>query len=105
MYQPTSSTCGGQVFRIVSTLAETLPGIVSLFPSYASNTFAALKPLFRSAKVFNSTIVPGAGHGLDFGYSHTEAYQSIIRFLKEEGQKIKRMRGYFGSLHIVAEEF
>ncbi|KFA66079.1 hypothetical protein S40285_08137 [Stachybotrys chlorohalonatus IBT 40285] len=36
---------------------------------------------FRSASVFNATIVPGAGHGLNFGYSHVTTYSAMLNFL------------------------
>lgn len=42
------------------------------------------KPNFRNAKAFTTTIVKGGAHGVNFGYSHTQAYQSILEFLKNE---------------------
>jgi pimeloyl-ACP methyl ester carboxylesterase len=50
----------------------------------AENILEASRPMFANAKVFNSTIVPEAGHGLNFGYSHTFTYQAILDFLKAE---------------------
>ncbi|KAM3515325.1 hypothetical protein MY11210_001066 [Beauveria gryllotalpidicola] len=49
----------------------------------ASNILAMSEPMFKQAKSFNTTIVPGAGHGLNFGYSHTETYRDMIDFLKQ----------------------
>ncbi|KAM3430310.1 hypothetical protein NHJ13734_007801 [Beauveria thailandica] len=51
--------------------------------SDASNILTMSEPMFKQAKSFNTTIVPGAGHGLNFGYSHTETYRDMINFLKE----------------------
>ncbi|KAJ6781212.1 hypothetical protein PWT90_10723 [Aphanocladium album] len=50
----------------------------------APDILAASKPMFDKAKTFNSTIVPGGGHGLNFGYSHTFTYKGILDFLKQE---------------------
>ncbi|KAM3562570.1 hypothetical protein ARSEF4850_002706 [Beauveria asiatica] len=52
--------------------------------SDASNILTMSEPMFKQAKSFNTTIVPGAGHGLNFGYSHTETYRDMINFLKEK---------------------
>ncbi|KAK7427216.1 hypothetical protein QQZ08_006329 [Neonectria magnoliae] len=38
---------------------------------------------FPNASRFNATVVPGAGHGLNYGYSHTFTYNSIFEFLAE----------------------
>ncbi|EJP66739.1 hydrolase, alpha/beta fold family protein [Beauveria bassiana ARSEF 2860] len=52
--------------------------------SDASNILTMSEPMFKQAKSFNTTIVPGAGHGLNFGYSHTVTYQDMLDFLKEK---------------------
>lgn len=40
------------------------------------------KPMFKQAKSFKTSIVPEAGHGLNFGYSHVETYKRINDWLK-----------------------
>ncbi|RFU75771.1 hypothetical protein TARUN_6530 [Trichoderma arundinaceum] len=47
------------------------------------NLIAASEPFFPHAASFNTTIVPGSGHGLNLGYSHKAAYTSIFNFLCE----------------------
>ncbi|KAF7559040.1 hypothetical protein G7046_g5099 [Stylonectria norvegica] len=41
------------------------------------------KPMFPKASVFNTSVVPGAGHGLNYQYSHTFTYNTILNFLSE----------------------
>ncbi|RBR08909.1 uncharacterized protein FIESC28_10089 [Fusarium coffeatum] len=41
------------------------------------------KRFFTQASRFNTTVVPGAGHGLNFAYSHTFTYDAIFDFLSE----------------------
>ncbi|KAH7229745.1 hypothetical protein BKA60DRAFT_603716 [Fusarium oxysporum] len=41
------------------------------------------RQFFTQASRFNTTVVPGAGHGLNFGYSHTVTYDAILEFLSE----------------------
>ncbi|KPM38210.1 hypothetical protein AK830_g8370 [Neonectria ditissima] len=43
----------------------------------------ASKAFFPHASRFNATVVPGAGHGLNYGYSHTFTYKAISEFLAE----------------------
>ncbi|KAH7170033.1 Alpha/Beta hydrolase protein [Dactylonectria macrodidyma] len=43
----------------------------------------ASKAFFPSASRFNATVVPGAGHGLNYGYSHTFTFNAILDFLSE----------------------
>lgn len=50
----------------------------------ATDILALSKPMFEQAKTFNTTIVPGAGHGLNFGYSHPVTYKGILDFIKQE---------------------
>ncbi|OAA74553.1 hypothetical protein LEL_08134 [Akanthomyces lecanii RCEF 1005] len=50
----------------------------------APNILEMSRPMFSKAKTFNATVVPGAGHGLNFGYSHTVTYKGILDFLKQE---------------------
>ncbi|PTB46118.1 hypothetical protein M441DRAFT_63418 [Trichoderma asperellum CBS 433.97] len=42
---------------------------------------APSKAFFPSAATFNTSIVPGAGHGLNLGYSHKTTYASMFDFL------------------------
>jgi hypothetical protein len=37
---------------------------------------------FPKASVFNATIVPNAGHGLNYQYSHPFTYATILDFFK-----------------------
>lgn len=62
--------CGGNCKQVE------IPG------SNASDILQVSKPMFKSAKVFETSIVTGAGHGLNLGFSHTEAYKNIMDFLK-----------------------
>ncbi|KAF5663508.1 hypothetical protein FHETE_7455 [Fusarium heterosporum] len=41
------------------------------------------KRFFTQASRFNTTVIPGAGHGLNFGYSHPLTYDAILDFLSE----------------------
>lgn len=50
----------------------------------ATNILELSRPMFSKARTFNTTVVPGAGHGLNFGYSHTVTYKGILDFLKQE---------------------
>lgn len=40
------------------------------------------KDSFKNASVFNATIVPGAGHGLNFGYTAPQTYRIITDFIQ-----------------------
>ncbi|KAL6909138.1 hypothetical protein GGI43DRAFT_429755 [Trichoderma evansii] len=42
---------------------------------------APSKAFFPNAATFNTSIVPGAGHGLNLGYSHKTTYASMFNFL------------------------
>lgn len=48
------------------------------------NVLTMSRPMFEAAKSFNATVVPGAGHGLNFGFSHTFTYRGILDFIKQE---------------------
>ncbi|KND86764.1 hypothetical protein TOPH_08614 [Tolypocladium ophioglossoides CBS 100239] len=48
----------------------------------APNLIEMSKISFKKASVFNATIVPGAGHGLNFQYSSVFTYKAILDFLK-----------------------
>lgn len=48
----------------------------------ATNLIAMSEQFFKEASPFNSTVIPGAGHGLNLGYSHTETYSKILHFLE-----------------------
>ncbi|KAM0452880.1 hypothetical protein ACHAO4_005299 [Trichoderma viride] len=61
--------CGGSCY-------DTTP-IQGAFP----NLLDASKPNFPSVASFNTTIVPGGGHGLNMGYSHKFTYDSMFNFL------------------------
>lgn len=37
--------------------------------------------MFPHASPFNATVVPGAGHGLNMGYSHEFTFDAILDFL------------------------
>lgn len=50
----------------------------------APDLLALSKPMFAQAAAFQTMVVPGAGHGLNFGYSHVVTYQSILDFLKQQ---------------------
>ncbi|KAF4444411.1 hypothetical protein F53441_11136 [Fusarium austroafricanum] len=41
------------------------------------------KKYFTKASRFNTTVIPGAGHGLNMAYSHTKTYDAILNFLSE----------------------
>jgi pimeloyl-ACP methyl ester carboxylesterase len=47
----------------------------------APNLIAASAQYFKSASIFNATIIPDAGHGLNLGYTHSLAYETILNFL------------------------
>lgn len=47
-----------------------------------ANALELSRPNFKEAKSFTATIVPGAGHGLNFGYSHPVTYKGMLDFLK-----------------------
>lgn len=61
--------CGGSCYDTTA--------IQGAFP----DLLAASKPNFPSAASFNTTIVPGGGHGLNMGYSHKATYDSMFNFL------------------------
>ncbi|KAL7920930.1 hypothetical protein ACQKWADRAFT_314431 [Trichoderma austrokoningii] len=61
--------CGGSCYD-TTTIQGAYPDLL-----------AASKPSFPSAASFNTTIVPGAGHGLNMGYSHVSTYDFIFNFL------------------------
>lgn len=61
--------CGGNCFDTTT--------IQGAFP----NLIAASQPFFPNASKFETTIVPGASHVLNLGYSHTPTYTSIFKFL------------------------
>jgi hypothetical protein len=46
-----------------------------------SNLVAASQPFFPNASRFETTVVPGGSHVLNWGYSHTPTYASIFKFL------------------------
>ncbi|KAL7911331.1 hypothetical protein GGI35DRAFT_447174 [Trichoderma velutinum] len=46
------------------------------------NLLAASQPFFPNVSSFNATVIPGGGHGLNLGYSHKLAYNTIFDFLK-----------------------
>ncbi|KAI9902422.1 hypothetical protein N3K66_001774 [Trichothecium roseum] len=46
-----------------------------------SNLIEASGPMFPHASPFNATVVPGAGHGLNMGYSHEFTFDAILDFL------------------------
>ncbi|QPH02501.1 hypothetical protein C2857_006711 [Epichloe festucae Fl1] len=47
----------------------------------APNLIEKSKASFSKAKVFNATVVPEAGHGLNYGYSAPYTYKAITDFL------------------------
>lgn len=47
----------------------------------APNLLALSSGSFANASPFNATVVPGAGHGLNLGYSHTFTYNTMLEFL------------------------
>lgn len=47
----------------------------------APNLIEKSKGSFSKAKVFNATVVPEAGHGLNYGYSAPYTYKAITDFL------------------------
>ncbi|TQV94494.1 hydrolase, alpha/beta fold family protein [Cordyceps javanica] len=61
--------CGGNCNKVMSADA---PNILELS-----------RPMFPEAESFTATVVPGAGHGLNFGYSHLDTYKGILDFLKQ----------------------
>ncbi|KAF5021309.1 hypothetical protein F66182_6707 [Fusarium sp. NRRL 66182] len=63
--------CGGDCYSTVS-VDEKLDSLLDVSKSY-----------FPNASRFNTTVVPGAGHGLNFGYSHPVTYDAILDFLSE----------------------
>ncbi|EHK15318.1 uncharacterized protein TRIVIDRAFT_38049 [Trichoderma virens Gv29-8] len=46
------------------------------------NLLAFSEILFPNASTFEAAVIPEAGHGLNFGYSHKAAYASIFDFLR-----------------------
>jgi pimeloyl-ACP methyl ester carboxylesterase len=63
--------CGDNCYSTIS-VDEKLPSLLDISRQF-----------FTQASRFNTTVVPGAGHGLNFGYSHTVTYDSILEFLSE----------------------
>ncbi|KAM0206416.1 hypothetical protein ACHAPA_003612 [Fusarium lateritium] len=63
--------CGDNCYSTVSAGVE-LPSLLDLSRNF-----------FTKASRFNTTVIPGAGHGLNFGYSHTLTYDAIFDFLSE----------------------
>ncbi|KAH7329470.1 Alpha/Beta hydrolase protein [Stachybotrys elegans] len=54
----------------------------SVINDRAANLVQDMATAFPNASAFNATVVPGAGHGLNFGYSHALAYDTILSFLE-----------------------
>lgn len=48
----------------------------------ASNLVAFSANYFEKASPFNATVIPGAGHGLNLGYSHTRTFSTMLEFLE-----------------------
>ncbi|KAF4972973.1 hypothetical protein FZEAL_9458 [Fusarium zealandicum] len=63
--------CGGDCYS-TDSISKELPSLLDVSKSF-----------FTKASRFNTTVVPGAGHGLNFGYSHSVAYDAILDFLAE----------------------
>ncbi|KAM0224794.1 hypothetical protein ACHAQD_001589 [Fusarium lateritium] len=63
--------CGDNCYSTVSAGVE-LPSLLDLSRNF-----------FTKASRFNTTIIPGAGHGLNLAYSHTITYDAIFDFLSE----------------------
>ncbi|KAL7792434.1 hypothetical protein V8C37DRAFT_416327 [Trichoderma ceciliae] len=61
--------CGGNC-RDTATIQGAFPDLI-----------AASERFFPSAATFNTTIIPGAGHGLNMGFSHKVTYASMLNFL------------------------
>lgn len=49
-----------------------------------ANLLELSRPNFGKAKSFTTNVVPDAGHGLNFGYSHTVTYKGMLDFLKDK---------------------
>ncbi|KAK0765868.1 hypothetical protein N5P37_001808 [Trichoderma harzianum] len=62
--------CGGNCSD-TTTIQGTFPDLISFS-----------KPFFPHASSFKASVIPGGGHGLNLGYSHKLAYNSIFDFLK-----------------------
>ncbi|KAF9761003.1 hypothetical protein IL306_004015 [Fusarium sp. DS 682] len=63
--------CGDNCYSTASVDPE-LPSLLDISRQF-----------FTHASRFNTTVVPGAGHGLNLGYSHTVTYDAILDFLSE----------------------
>ncbi|KAM5351024.1 hypothetical protein ACJ41O_003747 [Fusarium nematophilum] len=63
--------CGGNCYS-TGSVDEKLPSLLD-----TSRVF------FPKASRFNTTVVPGAGHNLNSGYSHPVTYASMLEFLGE----------------------
>ncbi|KAF7551174.1 hypothetical protein G7Z17_g5191 [Cylindrodendrum hubeiense] len=63
--------CGSDCYA-TDSLDGTLPSLLD-----------ASKEYFPHASRFNTSVVPGAGHGLNYGYSHTFTFNSMLDFLSE----------------------
>ncbi|KAI9166545.1 hypothetical protein HJFPF1_02654 [Paramyrothecium foliicola] len=53
----------------------------SAIDNKAPNLIEASAQYFPKASTFNATVVPGAGHGLNIGYSHISTYDDILDFI------------------------
>lgn len=52
----------------------------SVISGNAPDLLAATKQSYPEASSFHSTVVPGAGHALNFEYSHPFTYDAILNF-------------------------
>ena len=52
-----------------------------LIQNSAPNLIESSRPSFKAASVFNATIIPGAGHGLNLQYTAGITYKAILDFL------------------------
>lgn len=62
--------CGGNCSD-TTTIQGKFPDLISFSKSF-----------FPHASSFKASVIPGGGHGLNLGYSHKLAYNSIFDFLK-----------------------
>ncbi|KAL7943544.1 hypothetical protein V8C42DRAFT_359209 [Trichoderma barbatum] len=62
--------CGGNCSD-TTTIQGAFPNLIALSGHF-----------FPNATTFKASVIPGAGHGLNLGYSHKAAYTSIFNFLK-----------------------
>ncbi|KAK5989831.1 hypothetical protein PT974_08092 [Cladobotryum mycophilum] len=61
--------CGGDC-KATSSIQQKFPDLI-----------AASAPFFKKASVFNATVVNGAGHGLNMGYTSASVYASKLDFI------------------------